>query len=66
MNKKELLDRLRVIRIEVIQNDNRLNAYLANEYEEYYRNKAIKKWEQKNKEISKELNKIEKQIRESY
>lgn len=60
MNKNELRDKLRVIQLEILQNDWNLNGFLDNTNDKRMCLGAINRWKKKRKEIAKEIDKIEK------
>lgn len=60
---KEILDELRDIRLEVIENDFKLESFLNGDASNYVKKDAIKQWKKKKKIISKRLDKIERKIK---
>jgi len=60
---KEILDELRDIRLEVIENDFKLESLLNGDASNYVKEDAIKQWKKKKKIISKRLDKIEQKIK---
>jgi len=60
---KEILDELRDIRLEVIENDFKLESFLNGDASNYVKKDAIKQWKKKRKIISKRLDKIERKIK---
>lgn len=59
----EILNELREIRLEVLENDFKVESFLSGNASEYVKKDAIKQWKKKRKEISKRLDKIERKIK---
>lgn len=59
----EILNELRDIRLEVIENDFKLESFLNGDASKYVKKDAIKQWKKKRKIISKRLDKIERTIK---
>lgn len=61
----EIIAELRIIRIDVINNDNTINALMSKNPERWEIKKALKVWKRNSKMISRRLDKIEREIKKS-
>lgn len=59
----ETRDELRVLRLEIIDNDNKINSVIAGNPEAWQLKKAIKQWKKNRKQYERRLKRIEKRIR---
>lgn len=62
---KEILEELRLIRLEIIENDYKVESFVNGNASDYVKKDAIKQWKKTRKSISKRLDKIERKIKKN-